>query len=65
MLFQNQVTIETIVNANILIKKNDKNIFITENKINHLYLLAEKLKAKIIHHNNFIGEDILYYLRWA
>ena len=48
-------TIETIVNANILIKKNDKNIFITENKINHLYLLAEKLKAKIIHHNNFIG----------
>ena len=48
-------TIETIANANILIKKNDKNIFITENKINHLYLLAEKLKAKIIHHNNFIG----------
>ena len=48
-------TIETIVNANILIKKKDKNIFITENKINHLYLLAEKLKAKIIHHNNFIG----------
>tara|TARA_B100000900_G_scaffold401703_1_gene406667 strand:+ start:1020 stop:2171 length:1152 start_codon:yes stop_codon:yes gene_type:complete len=48
-------TIETIVNANILIKKKDKNIFITENKKNNLYLLAEKLKAKIIHHNNFIG----------
>ena len=48
-------TIETIVNANILIKKNDKNIFITENKKNYLYLLAEKLKAEIIHHNNYIG----------
>ena len=48
-------TIETIVNFNILIKKNDKNIFITENKKSDLYLLAEKLKAEIIHHNNFIG----------
>ena len=48
-------TIETIVNSNILIKKKEKNIFITENKKNYLYLLAEKLKAEIIHHNNFIG----------
>ena len=48
-------TIETIVNANILIKNKDKNIFVTENKRNYLYLLAEKLKAEIIHHNNFIG----------
>ena len=48
-------TIETIVNSNILIKKKDKNIFITENKKNYLYLLAEKLKAEIIHHNNYIG----------
>ena len=48
-------TIETIVNANILIKKKDKNIFITENKKNYLYLLAQKLKAEIIHHNNYIG----------
>ena len=48
-------TIETIVNFNFLIKKNDKNIFITENKKSDLYLLAEKLKAEIIHHNNFIG----------
>ena len=46
--------IETI-NTNILIKKNDKNIFITENKHNYLHLLAKKLKAEIIHHNNFIG----------
>tara|TARA_A100001035_G_scaffold268872_1_gene254302 strand:- start:43 stop:1197 length:1155 start_codon:yes stop_codon:yes gene_type:complete len=48
-------TIETIVNSNIYIKKEDKNIFITEDKKNYLYLLAKKLKAEIIHHNNFIG----------
>ena len=48
-------TIETIVNANILIKKKDTNIFITENKKSYLYFLAEKLKAEIIHHNNYIG----------
>ena len=48
-------TIETIVNSNILINKKDKNIFITENKKNYLYLYAEKLKSEIIHHNNFIG----------
>ena len=48
-------TLETIANTNILIKKNDKNIFITENKTSYLFLLAEKLKAEIIHHNNFIG----------
>jgi len=48
-------TIETIVNANICIKKKDKNIFITENKNSYLFNLAEKLKADIIHHNNFIG----------
>ena len=29
-------TIETIANTNVLIKKNEKNIFITENKINYL-----------------------------
>ena len=48
-------TTETIVNANILIKKKDKNIFITEDKPNYLNLLARKLRADIIHHNNFIG----------
>ena len=48
-------TIETIVNTNILTNKNSKNIFITENKKSYLYLLAEKLKSEIIHHNNFIG----------
>ena len=48
-------TIETIVNSNIFIKKYDKNIFITENKKSYLFMLAEKLKAEIIYHNNFIG----------
>ena len=48
-------TIETIVNSNILVKKNQKNIFITENKKNYLRTLGEKLKADIINHNNFIG----------
>ena len=48
-------TIETIVNANLLIKKNDKNIFITEKRSSYLYKFAEKLKSDIIHHNNFIG----------
>ena len=45
-------TIETIVNTNLLVNRNDKNIFITENKKSSLYLLAEKLKSDIIHHNN-------------
>jgi glucose-6-phosphate isomerase len=48
-------TIETIVNVNLLIKKQDQNILITENKKNYLTLLAEKLKADIIHHNDYIG----------
>ena len=48
-------TIETIVNSNILIKNTDKNIFITENKKNYLHILAKKLKAEVIHHNNYIG----------
>ena len=48
-------TLETIANSNVIIKNNDKNIFITEKKKSYLYLLAEKLKAEIIHHNNFIG----------
>ena len=48
-------TIETIVNANILIKNKNRNIFITEDKHSYLKLLANKLKAEIIDHNNFIG----------
>ena len=48
-------TIETIINTNLLLKKKDKNIFITENKKSYLYLLAEKWKADIVNNNNFIG----------
>ena len=48
-------TTETIVNTNIFVQKKNKNIFITENKKNYLYILAEKFKSEIIHHNNFIG----------
>ena len=48
-------TLETICNSNILIKKDDKNLFITENKKSYLSDLAIKLKSEIIHHNNFIG----------
>ncbi len=48
-------TLETIINSNLYIKRKDKNIFLTENKDNQLYLLANKLKAEVIHHNNFIG----------
>ena len=48
-------TIETIVNTNIIVKKKEKNIFITENKNNYLNNLAQSLKSEIIHHNNFIG----------
>ena len=48
-------TLETITNSNIFIKAGDKNIFITENKESYLFLLAKKLKAEIVHHNNFIG----------
>ena len=48
-------TLETIINSNLFINKKDQNIFITENNKNYLYKLAEKLKAKIVHHNNFIG----------
>ena len=48
-------TLETIINSNILIKKKDRNIFITENKQSYLKLLAEKLKSDVVSHNNFIG----------
>ena len=48
-------TLETITNSNIIIKKNEKNIFITESQNNYLRLLGQQMKAEIIDHNNFIG----------
>lgn len=47
-------TLETIVNSNILFQKKN-NVFITENNDSYLISLANKLKATIIEHNNFIG----------
>ena len=48
-------TLETISSTNIIIKNKDKNIFIIEKQKSYLYLLAEKLRADVVHHNNFIG----------
>ena len=48
-------TLETISNSNILINRKQKNIFLTENKKSYLIDLANKLKAEIVYHNNFIG----------
>ena len=48
-------TIETILNFNILVKKKDKNLFITENKNSYLKQLGNKLKCEVIDHNNYIG----------
>ena len=48
-------TLETISNSNILIKKKQLNVFLTENKKSYLMNLAIKLKADVVHHNNFIG----------
>jgi glucose-6-phosphate isomerase len=48
-------TLETIVNANRLIKKKDSNIIITESKNSYLTNLASKLKAEIFEHKNYVG----------
>ena len=48
-------TIETIVNLNTLIKKNDKNLIITENRSSYLRQIANQLKCEIVEHNNYIG----------
>ena len=48
-------TLETISNVNNLVKKNQKNIFITENNTNYLRTLANKMKAEVVDHNNYIG----------
>ena len=48
-------TLETIANANALIKSKDRNIVITENKNSYLMDLAKKLKAEIFEHKNYVG----------
>ena len=47
-------TLETIVNINSSRVRKDT-IFITEDKISYLRLLANKLKSEIVNHNNYIG----------
>ena len=41
-------TVETILNSNLLIRKKDKNIFLTENNPNYLRNLAQKMKQPIL-----------------
>ena len=50
-------TIETVSNTNFLLNKNkkNKNIFIIENSDNYLFKVAQKIKAEIIEHKNYIG----------
>ena len=48
-------TLETIANANTLIKSKESNIIITEDKDSYLTSLANKLKAEIFAHKNYVG----------
>ena len=48
-------TLEVATNVNLFVKKNDKNLIITENKDNYLNTIAEDLKSEVIEHKNFIG----------
>ena len=48
-------TLETIVNANSLIKNKDSNIIITEYKDSYLTNLASEIKAEMIEHKNYVG----------
>ena len=48
-------TLETITNANTLIKSRDSNVVITEDKDSYLTNLANKLKAEIFEHKNYVG----------
>ena len=48
-------TLETIANANALIKSRESNIVITEDKDSYLTSLAIKLKAEIFEHKNYVG----------
>jgi len=50
-------TLETISNFNLLLQKQkrNKNLILCEKKNNFLSLLAQKLKAEIFEHKNYIG----------
>ena len=48
-------TLETIANANVLIKSRDSKIVITENKVSYLTNLANKLQSEVFEHKNYVG----------
>ena len=50
-------TLETISNFHVLqkYKKNNQNLFISENKNSYLRQIAQNLKSEIFEHKNFIG----------
>ncbi len=50
-------TLETISNLNLILtkQKKNKNLIITENKKNILRVIANKLKADVLDHKNYIG----------
>ena len=48
-------TLEIDANINLIKKKNDKNLIITENRKNYLNSIVADLKSEIIEHKNFIG----------
>tara|TARA_B100001057_G_scaffold327173_1_gene327453 strand:- start:8623 stop:9783 length:1161 start_codon:yes stop_codon:yes gene_type:complete len=48
-------TLETISNLNFIEQKNNRNIFITEDKKSYLFDLSKKLNVDLIHHNKLIG----------
>ena len=50
-------TLETIINFNLISfkEKKNKNIFLTEKKDSFLIQLANKLKAEIVEHKNYVG----------
>ena len=50
-------TLETVSNFNLLLQKQkrNKNLILCEKKNNFLSLLAQKLKAEIFEHKNYIG----------
>ena len=48
-------TLETIANANTLIKSKENNIIVTENKDSYLTNLASQLKAEIFEHKHYVG----------
>ena len=50
-------TLETITNFNLISfkEKKNKNIFLTEKKDSFLIQLANKLKAEIVEHKNYVG----------